>query len=254
MINFKKYKRFFAFGCSMTSYYWPTWADIIAQEIPESYNYGKSGGGNLFIASQLTEANQRFKFNKDDLVMVMWSSIHREDRYIQRHWETPGNIYTQNIYDDEFIKKFADVRGYFIRDMAVITMASKLLESTNADFHMLKMSPFEVGHGEKAPDELVDDARSLYTDTLEKIKPDILNLELNGRWPQIPIKGRGKGQTADYHPTPENHASYLKKLFPELEFSANTLEFIEQHMLYLNQAEYLDELWSTWQTRNPPRL
>lgn len=254
MIEFKKYKRFFAFGCSMTAYYWPTWADIIAREIPESYNYGKSGGGNLFISSQITEANQRFKFNKDDLVMVMWSSIHREDRYMHNHWETPGNIYTQGTYDETFVKKFADVKGYFIRDMALITMSLKLLETTGADFHMLKMSPFEVGHGEKAPDELVDEARVLYSDTLDKIKPDILNLELNGRWPQIPIKGREKGQTADYHPTPDNHASYLKKLFPGIEFSENTLNFIQQHMVYINQAEYLDELWPTWRVTTPPRL
>ena len=254
MIDFKKYKRFFAFGCSMTSYYWPTWADIIAKEIPESYNYGKSGGGNLFISNQLTEANQRFNFNKDDLVMVMWSSIHREDRYINRYWETPGNIYTQGTYDKNFIKKFADVRGYFIRDMALITMSLKLLESTGADFYMLKMSPFEVGHGEPAPQALIEDVRALYRTTIDKIKPDILNLELNGRWPQIPIKGRGHGQTADYHPTPEHHANYIKKVFPGLEFSPATVDFIQEHMVYLNQVEYLDELAATWRTQVPPRL
>ncbi len=254
MIDFKKYKRFFAFGCSMTSYFWPTWADIIAQEIPESYNYGKSGGGNLFISNQITEANQRFKFNKDDLVMVMWSSIHREDRYMNNHWETPGNIYTQNIYDDDFVRKFADVKGYFIRDMALITLSLKLLESTDADFYMLKMSPFEVGHGEAAPQHLVGHVRELYADTLEKIQPDILNLELDGRWPQVPIQGRNGGQTADYHPTPLNHANYLRKLFPGIQFSETTLEFIHQHMVYIHQSKYLDQLQATWKMDCPPRL
>lgn len=254
MNDLKKYKRFFAFGCSMTSYCWPTWADIIAQEIPESYNYGKSGGGNMYIANQLTEANQRHKFNKDDLVMVMWSSIHREDRYMNNQWETPGNIYTQGTYDLSFVRKFADVRGYYIRDMALITMALKLLESTEATFHMLKMSPFETGHGEPAPNKEFHDVRVLYWETLEKIGPDILNLECEGKWPQIPIKGRSKGQTADYHPTTAQHASYLKKLFPELTLSPRTLDFIEEHMAYINQAKYLDELWQTWQPKNINRL
>lgn len=253
-INFKKYKRFFAFGCSMTRYNWPTWADIISQEIPESYNYGKSGGGNLFISNQVTEANQRFKFNKDDLVMVMWSSIHREDRYMNRNWETPGNIYTQGTYDDNFVKKFADIRGYFIRDLALITLTSRLLESTESDFYMLKMSPFEVGHGETAPNQLIDDVRSLYTDTLDKILPDILNLEMNGKWPQVPIKGRQRGQTADYHPTTIRHANYIKKLFPGLEFSPSTEDFIQEHTAYIDQANYLDELQLTWNPNSPPRL
>lgn len=254
MNDLKKYKRFFAFGCSMTAYYWPTWADIIAQEIPESYNYGKSGGGNLFIASQVTEANQRFKFDENDLVMVMWSSIHREDRYMNNVWETPGNIYTQGTYDDAFVRKFADVRGYYIRDMALITMTLKLLESTGTNFHMLKMSPFDTGHGEVAPDRSIYDAQVLYYSTLKKIGPDILNLECGGKWPIVPIRGRSKGQTADYHPTTAQHASYLKKLFPELELSPKTMEFVNEHMSYINKARYLDELFATWKVNQPVRL
>lgn len=253
MKDFKKYKRFFAFGCSMTSYYWPTWADIIAQEIPTSYNYGKSGGGNLFIASQITEANQRFKFDKDDLVMVMWSSIHREDRYIKNHWETPGNIYTQGTYSDKFVKQFADERGYFIRDISMITMASKLLETTGADFHMLKMCEFEFNHSGVYSKNSFDDVRILYADVLEKIKPDILTVEFNGVWPVVPIRSIN-GQTADYHPTTQNHANYLKKIFPELEFSSSTNEFIDAHMSYINKAKFLHDLWPTWQQGNPPRL
>ena len=35
----KKYKRFFAFGCSYTEYFWPTWPDIIGQEIPYYENW-----------------------------------------------------------------------------------------------------------------------------------------------------------------------------------------------------------------------
>ena len=65
-MKLENYKRFFAFGCSLTRYHWPTWADIIAREIPESYNYGQSGAGNLFISNQVVEANVRHKFNDTD--------------------------------------------------------------------------------------------------------------------------------------------------------------------------------------------
>ena len=30
MIKLKNVERIFAFGCSFTKYYWPTWADVIA--------------------------------------------------------------------------------------------------------------------------------------------------------------------------------------------------------------------------------
>ena len=46
-IDFNKYKRVFAFGCSFTNYIYPTWADLIMHEMPsaECYNFGKAGGG-----------------------------------------------------------------------------------------------------------------------------------------------------------------------------------------------------------------
>ena len=77
------YKRIFAFGCSMTRYRWPTWADIYASDkTTEFYNYAMSAGGNEFIANQIVEACQRFKWDDDDLILVMWSAITRESRYL----------------------------------------------------------------------------------------------------------------------------------------------------------------------------
>jgi hypothetical protein len=63
-VDFTKYKRFFAFGCSFTCYIWPTWADVVSKEMPQAkfYNLGKTGAGNLCISSKVAEANNRFKF------------------------------------------------------------------------------------------------------------------------------------------------------------------------------------------------
>lgn len=43
-------KRFFAFGCSYTSYHWPTWADYVGMspEFDEAYNFGMAGGASRF--------------------------------------------------------------------------------------------------------------------------------------------------------------------------------------------------------------
>jgi hypothetical protein len=41
-IDFFKYKRFFAFGCSFTKYHCPSWSDLISKEMPnaEYVNFG----------------------------------------------------------------------------------------------------------------------------------------------------------------------------------------------------------------------
>ena len=247
MLDLKKYKRFFAFGCSMTSYYWPTWADIISREIPESYNYGQSGGGTLFISSQVTEANLRYQFDQNDLVMVMWSSIAREDRYRHGQWITPGNIYTQNYFDDDFVKAWADTRGYLIRDLSVITMCKKMLDSLNVDYHMLNMSPFV----DNSSTDL--DVTDFFKETLDEIYKDILTVEYNGVWPQHPIR-HNSGQTADYHPSTAGHARYLQKTFSNLEFTKETNEFILKYENIIMAARNLNEVRQHWSTVRPSRL
>ena len=186
----------------MTSYWWPTWADIIAREIPESYNFGQSGGGNMFIACQVTEANLRHKFNSDDLVIIMWSGVSREDRFVRNYWSTPGNIFTQNEYDEQFIQKFADPVGYLLRDLNLITMCYKMLDNLDIDYHMLNMAPFDQLQSGDTP--TIENGRHIlefYKETIDKIKPDLLTVGCNGRWPQHPITSRSPGgQTADYHP------------------------------------------------------
>ena len=50
--------RLFTFGCSFTSYHWPTWADILGREYDYFENWGRSGGSNQFIFNSLIEAKR----------------------------------------------------------------------------------------------------------------------------------------------------------------------------------------------------
>jgi hypothetical protein len=129
--DLSKYKRFFAFGCSFTSYCPPTWADILASEMPncEYHNFGRGGAGNLFISNRIAQANSKFKFNEDDLVVVMFSTMCREDRFIDEVWRTHGSIYNQGYYDKKFVKKYCDPIGYIVRDLALIEMTTQYLNS-----------------------------------------------------------------------------------------------------------------------------
>jgi len=242
MDNFSRYKRFFAFGCSMTSYAWATWADIIAQEISEHYNFGQSGAGNLFIACQVTEANIRFNFNKDDLIMIMWSGVSREDRYVKSNWITPGNIFTQNIYNDDFVKKFSDPVGYLLRDLNLITLTISLLDNIGVDYQMLNMAPFDHL---QSPNPMHCDFKKIldfFKPTTKKIMPDILTTELKGSWPQHPITSKDGKRTADYHPNPLQHFQYLKKIFPEIVWSEKTLEFVKQEQKKMESIKTFEEM------------
>lgn len=237
---FNQYKRFFAFGCSLTSYNWPTWADIISKEVPEYYNYAKSGGGNLFISNSIVEANLTHKFTENDLVIVMWSSISREDRYKDYNWQTPGNIYTQGVIDVEFVNKWSNERFYLIRDLALVEQARVYLNHLPCDTDMLKMVDFVKGNE-------LQDVVDTYTNTIQSIKPAIVDVVYKGTWPITPIKGwSGKGQSADYHPTPLGYLKYLEHFYTVTD---NMKQFAKEYDAKVLNCRTLDDTLKFW---SPP--
>jgi hypothetical protein len=262
MIEFKKYKRFFAFGCSMTDYWWPTWADIIGKEFDQYYNFGRSGAGNTFISLQVAEANQRYNFTRDDLVIIMWSSVTREDRYVKRYWQTPGNIYTQNYYDDDYIKKYSDLRGYLIRDLGLIYLTHHTLTGSGCEYHMLNMSPFVSkpsrysDYNDTNPSDDLSDIVKLYDPLIRMIKPDLLSTGCNGVWPQTPMY-HNKNHTIDYHPSPLTYLSYIQTVFPRLPISEETINWVRELDAAVKAADRIDQLDSkSWKLRrmNPEML
>jgi len=250
-LDTSKYKRFFAFGCSMTQYAWPTWADIIAQEIPESYNYGQSGAGNLFIASQVTEAHMRHNFTKEDLVMIMWSSVAREDRYVNQNWLTPGNIYTQSDYDLRFVRKFADDFGYLLRDINLMTLTKSFLENINIGFYMMHIAPFEVESKNRNERKKLATLYKLYKQTFDSMLPDMLTAGVNGTWPEHPIQCPG-GQRSDYHPSPAQHFRYLKNVFPDTRWKRSTVKYVVRHDRIMKSYRHWDQL--NWNESPKDRL
>ena len=102
-----KLKRLYTFGCSFTSYKWPTWADFIGQSFDVYENWGAPGAGNYYIASKVYECHQMNQLTKNDTVLVMLSSFTRFD-YIAPNSEhiISGNIYSQNNIGKEFLSQY----------------------------------------------------------------------------------------------------------------------------------------------------
>ena len=142
----KKYKRFFAFGCSCTNYKWPTWADIIGQDIEFYENWAEPGAGNSFIFNSVIEAHSRYNFNKDDLVIILWSTKNREDRYLDNKWThaTVSNI--EKTYGRAWVEKFfLEDRHYLIRDLVQIKATHLILDSLECDWASLTLMPLFNG-------------------------------------------------------------------------------------------------------------
>lgn len=164
MFNFNS--RLFTFGCSFTSYHWPTWADILAPKFLEFENWGKGGSSNQHIFRAVIEADRRRKFTAGDTVIIMWSSHLRYDEYKQGKWFH---------YND--LKHF-DNRGHAIRDLACMSAVRDLLKNKNVSYYFLSMNNW--------PSEVDQDIFSLYEDLINEIKPGFYEVIARGDWDNIP--------------------------------------------------------------------
>jgi hypothetical protein len=212
-IDLTKYKRLFTFGCSFTNYRFPTWAHILSKSMPDTefYNLGRGSGGNLFIANRITEANKKFKFNEDDLVVVMWSTLCREDRFVNDNWLLAGNIFTQGYYPESFVKEFCDPVGYLIRDLSLVELSKTYLDSLPCDNYMMLSVPFN--HQVYVETEKTTEVLNTYSDLIESFPPSLFELEMNNKWTaDVSYIGNENVPQIDYHPTPMNYYNYMTKL------------------------------------------
>lgn len=247
-IDFKKYKRFFAFGCSFTSHVYPTWANVISSEMPnaEFYNLGLSGAGNLFINIRIAEANSRFNFCDTDLIMVMYSTFYREDRWYNGKWHLGGNIYHNGYYEDSFVEKYADPTGYVIRDLALIETSTRYLKSLPCDSHVMMAAGWnaERKSGNFGGD-IEEQAFKVYAKTLEIFPPPLLDLEFNGTWSSQVSYVKDDGSLVnDPHPRPNRYKEYLKKIkLPLTKLSENYTNAVEEKLQFCKTSRDFERLF-----------
>ena len=238
--------RLFTFGCSFTEYRWPTWANILGQNFDQFENWGQPGGGNTFILNSLMECINRNIIQANDTVIIMWTSIGREDRWVKgRGWVTVGSIYNQIEYDKNFVSKWADPLGYLIRDMASISATKQVLERLGCSWHFLSLGPLEYyddSKNFKHDFSIIEDIKELYKDELAAIKPSVYDVVFDGNWGS---RNSYKPLVNDDHPTTKEHLMYLNKVLPEYNINNNTLELIE-----IAEATILSDEPTGWQGWN----
>jgi hypothetical protein len=154
------------------------------------------------------EADQRNHFGENDTVVVCWTSINREDRYVDGRWHTPGNaFFATNVFNPEYLKTHIDERGYLIRDLAAIKAVKTLLESRpGLRWEFLSMVeimsiPFSDNNISKHRD-----VTRWYEDVVCSIKPG---------YDKTIFKDSGyPDRNGDPHPSPAEHLAYLDWVLP----------------------------------------
>lgn len=220
-------KRLFTFGCSFTKWHWMCWPEIIAHELKiPLFNYGNPGYGNQYIFNMLIQANTYYKFNQDDLVIVCWTNVHRDDKYIKGGWIYFGNLFTH----PDVNQKYCYPTGLLLRDLAIVAATDSVLAHTGCQYHFTSMNDLTEQYSQWSVDpfqekELADKIRNLYEDLIDKILPSfyevLWNNDLTNKWNQeFELFG---GKFDDRHPHPQEHLDFLLKTF-DFDFSENVKE------------------------------
>ena len=266
-------KRLFTFGCSFTQYCWPTWADILGRQFDFYQNWGKNGAGNLFIACAVSECHVKNLLNEDDTVVIMWSGTTREDRYYDNHWHTEGSIFgpkQEKLYGKNWVKTFADPRGYLIRDLAMINLVAGLLDSFKVKYYFLSMLDIAYPEYENTPLPNTSDVIWHYQSILEKIRPSvhnvIFNYDYNSR-PSIiverdssinrmgaPVKFyfNPKKIRQDHHPIPTEHLEYLDRVLPEITIDEATRAWVQDITKKLEDPDWdIESVWKGTDISSP---
>lgn len=228
-------KRFYAFGCSFTCYVWPTWADIIGKQSLEYQNWARPGSGNFYIFNSLNECIMRNKITKDDLVIIMWSSVSREDRYVKGDWIGQGNIYNQSLYDSNFVETLSDRRGYLLRDLNIISATKKLLDSIGVEYYFLSMIPIGYDELDEYQNHENTDLLEFYKDSLEIIRPSVFEIVFNNDWY---VKDR-----KDLHPKPLEFLNYLDNILPEIPIQKETRDWTHEIDTLVTNKNPISKLW-----------
>ena len=232
-INNIKHKRIFCFGCSFTGGL-GTWADLlkrhfgdypredfyIPKDQPERvYNFGKAGAGNYYIFNKIVETSLQYNFTKDDLILIEWSGVLREDRYKDGEWHCHGNVTNNPEYSKALLRDwFLDIEGMIKRDYSYIHAIQKMLKAGNIDYEMFSMNgvsrydPANM-YVDNREGEAVTNLINLYKNTLDELHPSMFKIVFGDEtiWPQHRLV---LGETyGDIHPAPIEHLDYLEKIF-----------------------------------------
>ena len=226
--------RIFTYGCSVTDYNWPTWADIICYEYQDSvpcHNYGNSGTGNTAIAQHVAASHLEHTFTEDDLILITWSSWNRSDKLIPLggdrnniKYSKWGNVLQNSHYSDDYIRYYWSLEDDVMQN---ITARVSVDQFPGVHFN----GNIALTLHEKLAGPQKDD---LYENFSQYIAPNgFPTVEKTMPYHEVVAKFDG-------HPTPIAHLNYLDTVVlpgigDRLTISADTRQWGSEWENWLNQ-------------------
>lgn len=233
-----KYNRLYTFGCSFTSYSWPSWADILLSEF-SGENWAKAGGGNKFIFESLIECHVTNQITSKDLVIIMWSSFPREDRFI-KNWKLCGNIFNaEPLYDKAWLDKYWTEKGCLLHNLNFISAAIEVLKSINCTWIMCYAFDDITTMINSVQDKHLFDKYYRYLDQYDSY---FAKEPMQGKdWKGSYWKKTAWGENCyDNHPKTIEHYNWLtRNLVSKLQLSSETTDNLK--IFAETQQQYWDE-------------
>lgn len=210
MLPTYKPKRLFTFGCSFTNYYWATWSNILAMYLQpdEYYNFGRMGASNYYISNMIDQADSIYNFGNDDLVVVCWSCLPREDRFVDKRW---NEIF--NLARGKELAKITSPEDFILRDLHEIKLVNAFLEN-KTNVIMFSMTDLNSKVDEFLEHKIKKHIQNLYSDTLDKVSFGMTE-QIYTHWMDKTENDRkllGYDHYYDGHPSPFEHYKFLTHL------------------------------------------
>lgn len=134
----------YTFGCSLTRYHWPTWADLLGFHFDYHENWAASGLGNRAIVERLSECVVRSKITADDVIIVQWTDFHRHDTHSTKResvgWSQHGSIFNNQDYSKEWIEQVWDEQSYMMHTYNFINLGVALLKTLPCEWYMTSIN------------------------------------------------------------------------------------------------------------------
>ena len=206
-------KRLFTFGCSFTSWKWPTWNDYIGLNFDKYYTLGCGGADNKNILYRLLQADKKYKFTSDDCVMIMFTSFNRLS-YVDKDF-TIHNI--GDLVDDNLklhpIGKNYNFETAIYDNYIAIQSAKSILESKNIKYELLQSMKHDFYHDNF---EAGEDIKKNLDDCLDLFKYPVMENWCYENYDFMKEKVIWKDNHAqDGHPTMKHHLDFVKEFFPQ---------------------------------------
>lgn len=238
--------RLFTFGCSFTSYIYPTWADFLGENFDEYYNCGIGGASNDNIFGRFIEANTLFNFSENDYVVVMLTSVDRFSFFSDNKWKRVMDYDNDHDLFKIYLNEIYSSSWGLYRTYTYINAIKNILE--------LKKIPHKILNAFKLNESMVSEQKKFYnfelsinflkymkkfeslSDFIDKKYEGNKEYYLYSDWDHI-----------DFHPTVDMHFSFFKEHFPNY-VTDNTEKLYSISKNYMAEKRKQKEIMNFFET------